>query len=568
MGTGPSTAVEGWEPRLGSGEVLGGGFTLTDLIDRRTGAGESSLYKDRVVNVVRSGGSWPYVERRRGPRRHADAGVGDRRAHVEPVLAPPVLPEVPRGGQPADRHLRGYRHAVLAIDAVAAILGATSAYFLRFGATPQGEEAHYSWGILALPALWLISVAVSRAYEARFLASSAEEYRRVLNAGLGVIAGISVVSYALKAEFARGYVVTALPLCVVIAMLGRLVARRYLRRARASGRCLQNVLVAGHEWSILDLVTELRNNPDSGLNVVGACLPGGHGSRRMAEAGIPVVGDLSNVVNAVTKMQVDVLAVTTCVEFGGPELRQVCWALENMDVDIVVAPALIEVTGPRLHIRPVAGLPLLHVEKPEFTGARRVVKGLFDRIVAASILLVAAPLLIAVAIAVRLTSPGPALFRQTRVGVRGETFTMLKFRSMHVDAEARLAAVRDLNENADGLLFKIRHDPRVTRVGKLLRRYSLDEFPQLLNVIKGDMSLVGPRPPLPSEVELYPDDVRRRLLVKPGVTGLWQVSGRSDLTWEESVRLDLRYVENWSLFYDFAILWQTASAVLRGSGAY
>jgi exopolysaccharide biosynthesis polyprenyl glycosylphosphotransferase len=324
----------------------------------------------------------------------------------------------------------------------------------------------------------------------------------------------------------------------------------------------------GHEWPVLDLIAELHSRPDGGLRVIGACLPGGQGSRQMAEAGVPVVGDLNHVVTAVNKLQVDVLAVTTCVEFGGPELRQVCWALENVDVDVVVAPALIEVTGPRLHIRPVAGLPLLHVEKPEFSGARRVVKGLFDRLTALAVLTVLSPILVTIALAVRLTSSGPAFFRQTRVGVRGERFTMWKFRSMHTDAEERLAAVREMNENADGLLFKIRDDPRVTKVGKFIRRYSLDELPQLFNVLKGDMSLVGPRPPLPSEVELYPDDVRRRLLVKPGVTGLWQVSGRSDLTWEESVRLDLRYVENWSLVYDFSILWQTAFAVLRGSGAY
>jgi len=541
---------------------------VTDLIDRRTGAGESSLYKDRVVNTVRSGATWPYVERRRGPRRHADNGASDRRsrsAQMAPILA---LSDLPRRAQAPDRHLEGYRYAVLAIDAAAAVVGAASALVARFGASPRGEDAQYFWGIVILPALWLIAVAIGRGYESRFLASSAEEYRRVLNAGVGMIAAISVVSYALKAEFARGYVVTALPVCVALALLGRVLARRRLRALRARGRCLQNVLVAGHEWSVLDLVAELRANPDGGLNVVGACVPGGRGSRRMAEAGVPVVGDLDGIVGAVTKLQVDALAVTTCVELGGPELRQLCWALENMDVDVVVAPALIEVTGPRLHIRPVAGLPLLHVEKPEFTGARRVVKGLFDRFVASIAVIVASPVLLAIALAVRLGSPGPALFRQTRVGVRGEEFTMLKFRSMHVDAEARLAAIRDLNEKADGLLFKVRDDPRMTRVGRWLRRYSLDELPQLLNVVMGDMSLVGPRPPLPSEVALYPDDVRRRLLVKPGVTGLWQVSGRSDLSWEDSVRLDLRYVENWSLFYDFAILFKTASAVLKGSGAY
>jgi exopolysaccharide biosynthesis polyprenyl glycosylphosphotransferase len=542
---------------------------MTDLIDRGSRVGESSLYKDRMLSVVQSGGSWPQVERRRGPRRHAEVDPTlDRRATSEPVVQLAVLPEIARRGQGADRHLRGYRNSVYSVDVVAAVIGATMAYLVRFGPATHGSDARYAWGIAVLPLLWLVGVAASRAYEARFLASSTEEYRRVLNAGLGLIAGISVVSYTLKAEFARGYVVTALPVCVAVSMLGRLVARRRLRKARARGLCMQNVLVAGHEWSVLDLVNELRAHPESGLNIVGACLPGGHGSRRMAEAGVPVVGDLNHVVTAVNKLQVDVLAVTTCVEFGGAELRQVCWALENVDVDIVVASALIEVTGPRLHIRPVAGLPLLHVEKPEFSGARRMLKGLFDRFVALTAIVLLSPLFIAIAILVRLTSKGPAFFKQDRVGVRGEAFTMWKFRSMHTDAEARLVAVRDLNENADGLLFKIRDDPRVTRVGKVLRRYSLDELPQLFNVLLGDMSLVGPRPPLPSEVELYADDVRRRLLVKPGVTGLWQVSGRSDLTWEESVRLDLRYVENWSLFYDFTILWRTAFAVLRGSGAY
>ena len=542
---------------------------MTDLISGRPGADEQSLYRDRVVKLVASGGSWPQVERRKGPRRKDDVLGRRQRVEPPPILQPPLeIPADVRQGRRSDRYLRGYRRAVLAIDVVAAILGAITAFVVRFGWSPVGHNAQYFWGIAVLPTLWVVGVACSRAYESRFLASSAEEYRRVLNAGIGMIAVISIASYTLKAEFARGYVVIALPLSVLIAMVGRLLARRVLRNLRAKGRCLQTVLVAGHEWSVLDLVAELRRYPDSGLKVVGACLPGGRGSRRMVEAGIPVVGDLYDLVGTVTRMNVDVLAVTTCVEFGGPELRRVSWALENVDVDIVVAPALIEVAGPRLHIRPVAGLPLLHVEKPEFTGVRRMVKALFDRVVSLSFLVLLAPLMLVIAIAVRATSPGPALFRQIRVGARGVPFTMLKFRSMHVDAEARLAAVKDLNDHVDGVLFKIRDDPRMTKVGKFLRRCSLDELPQLINVLKGDMSLVGPRPPLPSEVALYPDDAKRRLLVKPGITGLWQVSGRSDLSWEESVRLDLRYVENWSLLYDFAILWQTAFAVFRRSGAY
>jgi len=246
----------------------------------------------------------------------------------------------------------------------------------------------------------------------------------------------------------------------------------------------------------------------------------------------------------------------------------VLWTLEGSDVDVLVSSALTDVTGPRISIRPVAGLPLLHIEEPELSGTRRVMKGVFDRVVAGLIILFALPVLVGLGIAVRLTSRGPALFRQTRVGRDGSHFTMFKFRSMYVDAEERKKELESRNERAEGLLFKMRDDPRVTRVGKFLRKWSLDELPQLINVLNGSMSLVGPRPPLPSEVARYEDDVHRRLMVKPGLTGLWQISGRSDLEWDESVRLDLRYVENWSLAMDFVILWRTVFAVLRREGAY
>jgi exopolysaccharide biosynthesis polyprenyl glycosylphosphotransferase len=216
----------------------------------------------------------------------------------------------------------------------------------------------------------------------------------------------------------------------------------------------------------------------------------------------------------------------------------------------------------------VSGLPLLHVEEPEFAGARRLIKGAVDRVAAACALLLLSPVLLAIALAIRLTSRGPAFFLQTRIGKGGREFTVVKFRTMVVDAEARRAALLERNERSEGLLFKIRSDPRVTPVGRVLRKYSLDELPQFVNVLTGSMSLVGPRPPLPEEAALYGDDVKRRLLVKPGVTGLWQISGRSDLTWDESVRLDLRYVENWSLTLDLMILWKTAGAVFRGAGAY
>jgi exopolysaccharide biosynthesis polyprenyl glycosylphosphotransferase len=547
--------------------VLGG--KVTDLISRPESSVGSTLYRERFLSVVESGqATWPSIERRRGPRRRLDAQDRLDRRVTEAPAAPMLVPAQATGPARRDRHVAAYRKTVFAIDISVAALAAVAAQLERFGTTAAGRSTMYWWGVLLLPALWVMAVGASRAYESRFLASSAEEYRRVINAAAGLTAVVAVISYLSKAQFARGYVIVALPTCTLFAVLGRYFARHSLRRARARGRFLQEVVVVGHEWPILDLVAELRRNPDSGLRVIGACVPGGRGSRQMAEAGVPVVGDIHQVVQAVTRLHADVLAVTTCVEFGGPELRKVCWALENTDVDVVVAPALIEVAGPRLHIRPVARLPLLHVEKPEFTGGRRIVKGTVDRIVAVAALSLLSPILLAIAIAIRLNSAGPALFRQTRIGVRGVPFTIYKFRSMNGDAEAKKSELTLLNDNADGLLFKMRSDPRVTAVGRFLRRYSLDELPQLINVAKGEMSLVGPRPPLPSEVEQYADDVRRRLLVKPGVTGLWQVSGRSDLSWDDSVRLDLRYVENWSLVWDFEILWKTVYAVFRGSGAY
>jgi exopolysaccharide biosynthesis polyprenyl glycosylphosphotransferase len=283
--------------------------------------------------------------------------------------------------------------------------------------------------------------------------------------------------------------------------------------------------------------------------------------------GIPVLGDPDQILEAVDELRAHVVAVVSHPDLSGETLRRLSWALEERGVELVVSPGIVEVAGPRLSIRPVAGLSLLHLERPAIVGARRLVKAIFDRTVASLLILFSSPLLLLVAAAVRVTSPGPVLFRQTRVGVDGREFEILKFRSMVVDAEARR---QELQAMSDGnrVLFKMRSDPRLTRIGGFLRRFSLDELPQLFNVLSGEMSLVGPRPPLPEEVAGYDGDATRRLKVRPGLTGLWQVSGRSDLSWEESLRLDLRYVDNWSMSWDLAILWRTARAVLKGSGAY
>jgi exopolysaccharide biosynthesis polyprenyl glycosylphosphotransferase len=259
--------------------------------------------------------------------------------------------------------------------------------------------------------------------------------------------------------------------------------------------------------------------------------------------------------------------VLSCPELDGPMVRRLAWELERDDIDLIVSSSLVDTAGDRITVRPVDGLPMMHIEHPRLSGGRRLVKSMFDVSVAALLLVLLTPLFLLTALVIRLDTGGPVFFRQVRVGRGGASFRMFKFRTMHTDAEARLAAMSRQNEHA-GVLFKIRADPRVTRSGRLMRRYSLDELPQLINVLLGEMSLVGPRPPLPAEVEQYPHDMRRRLVVKPGMTGLWQVSGRSDLSWEDSIRLDLRYVENWSLTVDLVILIRTATAVVRGSGAY
>jgi exopolysaccharide biosynthesis polyprenyl glycosylphosphotransferase len=302
------------------------------------------------------------------------------------------------------------------------------------------------------------------------------------------------------------------------------------------------------------------------MEVVALCVPPADRARVAATSDVPV-GGLDDVVRLAAQVGAETVAVTSASETAAQYLRELSWQLEGTGMELLVAPGLIEVAGPRLHIRPFEGLPLLAVEQPRFEGWQRMVKTGVDRLLALLALLVLSPVLVGIALAVRASSPGPVLFRQERIGVNGQPFTMLKFRSMVVDADGQVDQLRQGNIS-DGLLFKLREDPRVTPVGRWLRRLSLDELPQLLNVVGGSMSLVGPRPPLPREVARYDSSVSRRLLVKPGLTGLWQISGRSDLPWEEAVRLDLRYVENWSLALDTKIIWKTFSAVLRARGAY
>ena len=463
---------------------------------------------------------------------------------------------------------RSYVAATIAIDTSAALVAATAAYMGRFGDHPA---SNYLWGYIALsaslPVLWLAAMWVARAYETRFLTVGYEEFRRVLIAAVAVIATVGTFSWATKAEVARGYVIIALPLATMLTLLGRYSARKFVHRRRRTGDFMSNVLLVGHGHPAADLVRQMRRDAHHGMRIVGACVPNGSQSEELAAVGVPVLGSFEDVDKLVPGTAADAVAVLACPEMDGSALRRLSWSLARSGIDLLVAPALMDVTGPRIAIRPVCGLPLLHVDEPALSGGRRIAKGCADRAVSAVAVLILLPLLVAIGLAVRLTSRGPVLFRQTRDGLHGREFTVLKFRTMTRDAESLRASVSHLNVHSTGHLFKVEHDPRVTPLGRLLRRTSLDELPQLVNVLLGQMSLVGPRP-LPTTDTPYDGEARRRLFVKPGLTGLWQISGRADLEWDEAVRLDLRYVENWSLALDALIIWKTMFVVLKRSGAY
>ncbi|GIF64784.1 exopolysaccharide biosynthesis polyprenyl glycosylphosphotransferase [Asanoa ishikariensis] len=457
------------------------------------------------------------------------------------------------------RYLRTLLLADLLVGAAAGGL----AFKLRFGDGVTSYNRDYVVLSALLPLALVASLGLARVYEARFLFVGTDEYQRVIRAGLGLIAGVAMVSYALEIPLARSYVLIALPAATFATVAVRFGLRKRLHRARKRGDCLRRVIVVGHELAVIHLARQLCRERYHGLEVVGACLPPQHDG----DIELPVLGTFDDVAHAVDASGADTVIVLSCPEIDGQTLRRLAWRLERDEIDLILANALIDVAGDRTTIRPVDGLPMLHVEHPRLEGAARLVKEIVDRLGAAVLVALLSPVLLVVALCIRIESKGPVLFRQVRTGRDGREFLIYKFRSMYLDAEARLAELRHLNEH-DGVLFKIRNDPRITPVGRRLRRFSLDELPQLFNVLLGQMSLVGPRPPLPHEVALYADDVRRRLAVKPGMTGLWQVSGRSDLSWEEAVRLDLRYVENWSLSLDLVILMRTLAAVVRPSGAY
>lgn len=491
-------------------------------------------------------------------RRRAAAGPRRSWASTEPFVAGPQL-------RLEGAEAIGWRTAS-ARYVHSAVLADTAAVVVAVGV---GIMARGWWGvdnafsIVVMGLSFLAAVILGHGYSPRVVGDGPREFQAVLHAGAAAAVVPALASAFLRLPLERTVVLVCAVLLTAHSMVARYALRRRLHESRSAGVATSRTLVVGDQESVHRTVEQLRASTHHGYRVVGICLPSV--TDVPPQDGAPLLGALADTAQVAYDHRIETVIVAGG-GLAGDALRRLSWALGRADADLVVAPGLVEVLGPRISVRPTAGLSLLEVETVPPRG-RLVAKAVLDRVIGGAILLAAAPVIAVGALAVKLTSRGPVFFRQRRVGVDGRQFTMIKLRSMYEDAEVRRAELLERNEG-DGPLFKLRDDPRVTPVGRVLRRYSIDELPQLWNVARGEMSLVGPRPPLPQEVDGYQDQVLRRLHVRPGLTGLWQVSGRSDLSWDESIQLDLRYVDNWSVAMDLLILWKTGRAVLRAKGAY
>ncbi len=412
--------------------------------------------------------------------------------------------------------------------------------------------------------VWLTLLHQFGADRPRHLRAGAVEYKRVVMASFTMAGLVGIGSYLLKAEFPRGVYVLLFSIGTVGMVVARFARRRIMSALHHQGVLLTPVVVAGDSQHVDEVAKVLRREAWLGYHVVGALTAD---PIQQTPGGLKVLGQLRDTVDVIDEHEAQAVIFAEGSFQSSGDFRRMAWQLEEQDIHMIVVPALTDVSAQRLDVRPVAGLPLVDVERPQAIAALRWIKRSFDLVGSGILLVLLSPLMAAVAIAIKLEDGGPVVFRQARIGHKGEVFQCLKFRSMVIDAEAKLAALAASNEGA-GPLFKLTRDPRITRVGRFIRRFSLDELPQLWNVLRGDMSLVGPRPALPTEVAQYDSDTRRRLDVRPGLTGLWQVSGRSNLSWDDTVRLDLYYVDNWSMVQDLMILAKTARAVVGSAGAY
>jgi len=469
-----------------------------------------------------------------------------------------------------------YFLGLVVADAAAAVLALGFCYLVRPAAERYNIDildwriGYKMLGGLAL-GVWLLALMLAGSYRAQYPGEGIREYRVPVVTALRLMALVAIASFAVHAGVSRLIVVVFFPSLVVACLFTRWLLRQMVSRLRREGYAMNRLILAGDEGSVEKFADHLFRDPRHGYQVVGVCVPGGFGRQghelQTAHGAYPIVGSPSGLVGAAERMSVDSVAVVGSPVFEDATLQQVAWQLERRDVDLLVAPDVVDLAGPRIRITPVTGMPLLHITEPRIRGAGRWLKPIYERVLAVPLLILTSPILVAAAVAILVDSGRPIFYRQRRIGFGGQEFEILKFRTMVRGADAMRLDLLAANEH-DGPLFKIRNDPRVTRIGRFLRRFSIDELPQLFNVLKGQMVLVGPRPCLPEETQGFGEAARRRVLARPGLTGLWQVSGRSEIRWAEAVRLDLYYVENWSPFLDLMILYRTLRVVVGGRGGY
>ncbi len=434
--------------------------------------------------------------------------------------------------------------------------------------TPVVGSLTLSVALLASAGVWVLFTVLLRGYSPQILGAGPDEFRVVLHSSLLTAAAAGIGCYLTRSPLPRDLYLLAFLTGVPLLLGGRLVLRRVVHRARANGALRLRVLAVGTPAHVDEIASVLRRESWLGYDVVGALVPHPQpGPDAQTMSGVPVLGLTSEVAATAAAVEADVVLLAGGAVDSAQQMRRIAWDLEYADIQVVVAPSVTDVSRERIQVRPVGGLPLIHLEKPRTLEASRSAKRLFDIVGSATLLLLLAPLFAIAALRIRLHDGGPVLFRQIRVGRDGTPFHCLKLRTMVVDAEQLLAQI-PRQRTEESVLFKMTDDPRITAPGRWMRRFSVDELPQLVNVLRGEMSLVGPRPPLRHEVAQYDADMVRRLRVRPGMTGLWQVSGRSDLSWSETVRLDLYYVDNWSMVQDLAILARTFGAVFGSRGAY
>lgn len=425
---------------------------------------------------------------------------------------------------------------------------------------PGGPNVPYWLALVIVAVIWLLCLDAFDTRDRHIVGHGVVEYRRLVSATFFVFGAVATVAFFFRIDIARSLLLIALPAGLILLLASRWAWRQWLRERQKAGSFVYRAVVLGDSAKLDHIIGQIRRTHGTGFTIVGAITP----RKKHAEIrGVPVIGSLAHATQAMDESGADTLIVASADDLDPVAMRRLGWAMADRDINWVVAPALTDVAGPRIHARPVAGLPLVHIDFPRLEGYHRVVKRTFDIAASTILLILALPIMLGTAIAIRVESPGPIFYTQDRVGWRGTTFPMIKFRSMKEGADDQLASLLDLQGTTDRPFFKVTDDPRITRVGRFIRRHSIDELPQLVNVLVGHMSLVGPRPQRPPEVALYDEVVERRLLVKPGLTGLWQVSGRSSLSWEDALRLDLYYVENWSFMQDVLILFRTVRAVLR-----